>query len=156
MGHCHTLLLSSRKFGGLMLHPVGQAEKIENLFGFLFGYGTFGLSDQSRDHHILESRKLGEQLMKLEDEANILIAERGQFFLFHFQNIGAVDHDAARIGLIERAHNLEKRSFAGAALSDDRNDFALTDGQIDAFEDTEVAETFGDIGYFNHAFGMNR
>ena len=60
-----------------MFHAVAEVEEVEQLLGFLLCLGTFLAGDQSRNHHVFQRGEFGQKLMKLEHEADVLVAEGG-------------------------------------------------------------------------------
>ena len=58
---------------------------------------------QGRSQYILEHRTLWQQAMVLEDEADLLVAESGQLFLFQLKWILAVEANGAAGGRFECA-----------------------------------------------------
>jgi len=106
--------------------------------------------NHSRNHDVFERREFGEELVELKDESDVPVAEVGQFATVERQHVGAVDKEAARIGLVERADDLEQRGFARAAGAYDTDNFAFLDVEVDALEHLEWAEGFPDSVEFYH------
>ena len=74
-GHGNTLLLASRELGWLVGGSVGEVQVVEHLHGALAGIAHAGTTDEGGHHHVLYSGELGQQLVKLEHEADVLVAE---------------------------------------------------------------------------------
>ena len=72
-----------------MSQSVAQAQEIEYPLGFLFCIRLVFPPDESRNHHIFESRKFGQQLVELEYESDVTVSETRHF------PIGEVIHPPA-------------------------------------------------------------
>ena len=88
--------------------------------------------------------------MKLEDEAEVLIAELSDVLVFQSGHVDTVHDDASGVGRVECAHDLQERCLAGSRGTDDADDLAFVDVEVDAFEHLQRAKTFGNILYFDH------
>ena len=106
-GDSHALLLAAREFGGLMVGTVGKAEEVKQLTSSRAGIAHVVSGDEGRHHDVLLGSELGQQLVKLEDEADVGIAEGGQRFLAQTADVGAVDNDGACIGAVKGADDLQ-------------------------------------------------
>ena len=63
-----------------MARAVGQAEVVDEPGGAAHGLGAVLPSDEGRHGDILEHRELGQQLVELEYEADVAVAEAGEGF----------------------------------------------------------------------------
>ena len=106
--------------------------------------------NHSRNHDVFERGEFGEELVELKDESDMPVAEVGQFATVERQHVGTVDKEAARIGLVECADDLEQRGFACAAGPYDADNFAFFNVEVDALEHLEWAEGFPDSVEFYH------
>ena len=79
--------------------------------GFAFALTPY----QRRHHHILQSAELGQQPVKLEDEAYVGVAEGRQTSVAQTHHLLLFVNHGTRIGAVERAGNLQQRGFSGAA-----------------------------------------
>ena len=61
-----------------MRHPSGQPHLGQQLLGPGAGLGIVLAGDQQRHHHVLQRGELPEQVMELEDEPQLSIADCGQ------------------------------------------------------------------------------
>src|SRR5438067_1860310 len=82
---------------------------------FIFGRS----SDPARHRHVLRRGELGQQMMKLKDEADVVIAESRELVIRHRRELGVAYADAPRVGTIESAEEMEQRRLADAARPDD-------------------------------------
>ena len=73
--------------------------------------------------------------MILEDEADLLVAERRQVFFGESIGIGAIQRDGSRGWRLEAAGNVEQRALAGAGRPHDGRRIAALHGERHAGED---------------------
>src|SRR6185312_6795885 len=57
----------------------------------------------------------------------------------------AADGDLAFVDDFQVVHAAQRRAFAGPALADDGDDFALFDAEVHALQDVVVSEPFMDV-----------
>ena len=127
-----------------MRGPVGQSQKFKHLLCMTGSLTRRHSLNQGRNHHILQGRKLGQQLVKLKHKADFLVAETGQFTLAQPADLRIVDTDTASVGLVQRSHNLQQRSLTGSTGPHDADYLSLTDGQVYSLQDLQRAEALGD------------
>ena len=80
-GHRYALFLTAGEFVGLMGGAVGQSHEVEEFLGALFSAFLGESCDIGGNHDILNRRELRQELMELEHEAKVLVAEVAQFLL---------------------------------------------------------------------------
>ena len=131
-----------------MRHAVGEAQEIQYLLRFPLRGGGFLPGDQRRYHHVLQRRELRQELVELEDEADVLVAESGQLLATEAARLRAVYNEAPAIRRVQRADNLEQGGLARAAGAYDRHDLARVDGQVDSLQHLQGTETLC------YAFGL--
>lgn len=143
--HGNPLLLSSRKFVGLVAGSSGQSHEAQQFFGSLAG-GLHGLSgNQHRNHDVFHGREFRQQLVELENEPNVLVPEPSQFFFFQLADIRAIETDFPAVRPVECADDLQQSCLACAAGAGNACYFSFPYFQVNAFQYLEVAEAFGDI-----------
>ncbi len=81
-------------------------------------------SHQQRHRHVLQRRELGQQVVKLVDEADAAIAQCAAVALRQRVNVLPRHQYLARVGTIEAAENLQQRGLAGSGCADDCQPFA--------------------------------
>ena len=62
-----------------------------------------------------------------------------------FANVNAVDHDASTRCVVEAGNQLDQRCLARTGRTDQSDDFALPDIQIDTAEDFTVALSVSEV-----------
>jgi hypothetical protein len=91
----------------------------------------------------------------LKDNADLAAAEEGGLRLGEGLYMLISDLDGARVGTIERGEQMEKRGFAGAALSHDGSELALGDVKIEATEGFDGAGALA-VGFCDAATADQR
>ena len=81
-----------------MVDPLFQVKQSQQIGGFLFDFVSFAPCNIAGDAYILESGKLGKQMVELKNKANLFIAKSGELFFVQGKNIGIVDDNLARVG----------------------------------------------------------
>ena len=76
-GYGHALLLPARKLAGAMVEPMAQPKRSQQLFRARFCFGARGARNQLRQDHIFARIEIGEQMVELIDEPQMLAAKHG-------------------------------------------------------------------------------
>ena len=132
-GHRHTLFFTTAELIGLMGGTVTQSHKVKQFGSTPTCFFVACTCDVCWYHDVLDSRKLRQQLVKLEHEAEVTVTEVGQRLLRERGGVNAVDTDRAVVGAVERADNLQQRGLAGSTGANDADHFTFLDMQVDAF-----------------------
>ena len=143
--HGHPLFLATRELRRLVCGAVAKAHKGEQLLCALFALVAVFAPDESGNHDVFQSRELGQKLMELENETDVLVAEIAQFACRERPGIDAVDDHRPAVGLVERTDNLEQGGLSGPRRSHDRDHLALVDMQVDAFQHLQWPKRFGNV-----------
>ena len=123
-GDGHALLLAARELRRLVVAPRRKAHHRQQLVGTLLNLRPGTAADEPRNADIFEGGEFGQQVVKLEDEADALVAETRQGLVAQRKDIRTVDFDPARVGTRQGTHNLQQRGLAGAAGPDDGHHLA--------------------------------
>src|SRR3989449_7514003 len=107
-----------------MAQPVGQADLGERGRGQLPRLGGRLAQEERRDHGVLQRGQLAEQVVELEDEADLLSPVVDKPRLAAREQVLATKEDAARRGPVERAEEVEERGLADAGRAHERDDLA--------------------------------
>ena len=153
--HSHALAFAARELRGFVVQALAQAQIVEQFGSALHGIALLVAAQQGRNSHIFERRKLRQELVKLKYEAYVAISEVGELVAFEFQHIHAVVNDAAAIGRVESAENLQQSGFAGAAGTHDGHHLLLADYGAHIAQHLQRAVAFIDVFYFYHNGGKN-
>ena len=110
-GNRHTLLLASGQLIRFVRSAFGKPHEFQYLRGCFLSFLLSFPGNESRYHHIFQSRELRQQLMELEYKADMPVTECGQFSLLHTIGLCTVDNHRTAIRHIQSAHNLKQSSF---------------------------------------------
>src|ERR1700737_1268669 len=102
-------------------------------------------ADSERHHHILESRKLAKQVMKLEDEPNSAVTQLAEVHLIATVNRLTSNYNIATRRLIQRPEDMHQRALAGAARANDGDHLSPLNGEIHAVENVKGVPIAADI-----------
>lgn len=117
-----------------MARPVGQTHEVQQFLGsFPRLRGRFSC-DKRGNHHVLDGRKLRQELMKLEDEAHMAVAKFAELMPRQLLCLYPIDHHRPAIGLVQRADDLEERGLARPRGTHDAHHLPFVDVEVDAFE----------------------
>ena len=79
--HCCALPLATAELRWLVVEPLTQSQVVEQLARAVVGVAAAVSANECGDGDILERGELGQQLVELEHEANVAVAEVRQFAL---------------------------------------------------------------------------
>ncbi len=127
-----TLLLPSRKFRRPVLEPVSQPNIAQNPLCGTRGVPARGPGYEARQHHILDRGEFRQEMVQLEDETDLLPAQLGEITIRKPRDLARVEKNFARVGAIERAEEMQERALPRPRRSDDADDLALLNLEIDA------------------------
>ena len=133
-GHSYTLFLAARELGRLMGGTIDKSQKIEHLHCAASGISHACASNKRRHHHILNSRKFGQQLMKLKHKTDVAIAESRELLLIIYRHINSIEQYSSAIGTVERTDDLQQRSLARSAGTNYTDYLSLIDSKINTFK----------------------
>src|SRR6478735_11646537 len=138
-----TLLLTTGELRGVLLGLGLHTDPFEQLHRPLLGGGLAHLADLDRpERDVLEDRLVREQVERLEDHPDVgtqvgeLLALLGQLL--------AVDGDRARLDRLEPVDGAAQRRLARPGRTDDHDDLAGADGEVDVLEHVQVPEVLVD------------
>lgn len=138
-----------------MVKALREAEIGEEALRLGEGLFSFPPRYERRHGHILQGRELREQLMKLEYESNVEVAEFRQFAVFEAKEVGVVKEHASGIGAVESARYLKQRGLPGARRPHDCHYLTFRDCEGNVVEHGERAERLGYVFDFNHWEGCS-
>src|SRR5262249_24066929 len=114
-----------------------QAEITEQVASAPGGFPTREAADHLRHDHVLDCRKLHQQVMELIDEADLGAANARALGIRERRGRNLIDVDFAAIGMLEQARDVQERRLAGAGGRYQRHGLARPNGELGAFEDLE-------------------
>ncbi len=149
-GYGYTLFLTPREFVGLMSGAFSKSHEIKQFLGSLLGLSVRQTSNIGGNHDVLDSCKLREQLVELEHEAQMLVAEIGQFLGLQVGDVDAVNLNGTSVRPVKRADDLKQGGLARSRGTYNTDHLALVDMEVDAFQYLQRAEALGDIFNIYH------
>ena len=113
----HPLLLPSGEFGRFVVPPTSKPEHQEKFPCLLLHLHPVATPYITRHADILESGKLGKQVVELKDESYPAVAKIGEFPVGEPFDRNTVYAYTTAVGRTERTEYLEQRSLARTAFS---------------------------------------
>lgn len=90
-GHGHALLLAARQLARLMRLAVAKPHELQHLTGFGLCLASALTGDESGNHDIFQGCEFRQQLMELEDKADVTVAEGGELPLLQAGDLHTVN-----------------------------------------------------------------
>jgi hypothetical protein len=103
----------------------------------LRGGGAVGAVGEGGHADVFLDGEVGDQVVQLEDEAEVAAAEEQAVVLA--RGVEAADGDFAAVGAVEAAEEVEERALAGAGGAPEGDDLAGVDGEADLVEHGDAA-----------------
>src|ERR1051325_2868541 len=130
-GDGNALALAAGKFVGFVMDAVGQPDAGERVEGDLpAAIGRQAGIDQ-RELDIAQRVRARQQVERLKDEADFLIANLGEVVVIHLADLNAVEFVLAGSGRIQAADQVHQGGFARTGRSHDREVLAPGDFEGD-------------------------
>ena len=117
-----------------MAGAVRESHKLQQVEGALFGGFLRRACNVGGYHNILQSRELRQQLVELEDEADVAIAEVGQLLLGEGGYVDRIDVHRTAVGAVQRADDLQQGGLASSTWADDADYLATIYVEVNAFQ----------------------
>ena len=132
-GKGHALLLAARQLRGIMMQSVAKPDRHQFLRGAPRRIGVAGELQRHRD--VLQRRHGGDQMKRLEYDADLAAAKARQRVLVEGIERGAVDHHLSAIRTLQPRHYHQQCGFPRARRADQADRFTRRHAQADIFED---------------------
>ena len=123
------LLLAAGKLVGQFSAVIPQAQQVEQLIHIQRAAG-----EVSAHLDVFPHGQVRDEVVHLEDVAQMAAAVEGQGLLVHIGHTLAVDKNVAGVGAVDAAQDVEQRGLAGAGRPQQHAEFAFFHGQVDAFQ----------------------
>ncbi len=114
------------------------------------GQGVPSLPEHVADRYVLPHGHGPEGTGDLEGAGQ---APGGDLVGAELEEVGVVEEGPAAVGGIEAAQHVDQRRLAGTVGTDQSEDLALLDGQLDVIERLHSPEVFADAGCCQQAHG---
>ena len=137
----HPLLLSAGQLPGIVVLPVGKPHPFQQLQRFFFHIAAGALLHlHGREQDVFQNGLVGEQLIALEDHADLLPHPGDGFTLP--KNRLPFQQDFAALNRLQTVQAAKQGAFSAAGGADDHDHLALADVQIKIFKNHVVPEGF--------------
>ena len=134
-GDGDALLLAAGELAGFMLGAFAEAEAGKQRFGAFFPRFAVRTGVDGRNSDVFPGFEVGEQVVALEDKADVFAPERGAFLRAEVSGVFAVDVILAGAGAVKAAEDIHQGGFARPRLADDGDHFPRFDFQVEVVED---------------------
>ena len=91
-------------------------------------------ADLRRELDVFERRQVGDQIVELEDKAQLAAAILAQVGGLEYGEVAAVHQNGAAVGILQAADQVKKRGLARTRRPQHDADLAAVDGRVDAIE----------------------
>ena len=118
----------------LMRHARAEADSLEHLRRLLKALGLARPAEDERHRDVLERRHRRQKVVRLEHEADVLLAEQRPLLFRKVRHIRARQDNFSPARLFKARHDVQKRRLARAGGAEDAADFPLLDGERHAAE----------------------
>ena len=108
------LLFPTRQLTRPMSQPIVQPNPFKDSNRPPARLSPAQTGNQAGQHNIFDSTEIRQQVMELENKANLLVAESGQFFSRQGKQVVAIQPDHSCAGSIKRSQNVQQGTFADA------------------------------------------
>src|SRR5262249_3235777 len=136
-GDRHPLLLAAGQFPGPVTHAVAEPHLAEGGGGPCPRLGDRQPLKERREHRVLERAHLAEEVVELEDEADLPPPEPGQACLRPGEDVLAPEEHTSTGGSVERTQQVEQGGLAHPGRPDHRDALAWLDRERHAAQDTD-------------------
>ena len=134
----NALLLSARELAGVVTETIAKPNALERLSRTAGALRSGDTRVDERQLHVGLRGCPREQVERLEDESDALVAYGGEFVGHHRRDFLALDLDTAGGRSVEQADDVHERRLAGARGSHDREHLAIADLQVDTAESVHL------------------
>src|SRR5207249_6712591 len=148
------LLLSTGELAGAVPHPIAEADLSKR------GEGARAVIVAIAAVHewqldVLDGVEAREEVARLEDEADVLVSDRGELVVGQLADVLAGQLVGAGVGDIEAAQHVHQRRLARAGRAHDRDELTGVDVEVDAGEGVDLdlladAVGLGDAAQVHH------
>src|ERR1044072_7325265 len=115
----HTLALTTGKFVWFVRHPLGEIDCLQRLLRHLVALRRADAAVDQRQFDVVQSCRAREQVERLKDEADFLIANAREFIVVHIGDVLAVQPVLSLRWCIETADQVHQRRLAGTGWTND-------------------------------------
>src|SRR6266849_2858176 len=129
--HRHALLLAPGELPRPVREPLAEPDPLEQVGRPRARRGLWLAGDQARQHDVLQRGEVAQQVVELEDEADLAVAEDRQLGLRAGEHVPPVEEEATPARLVERSQEMEEGRLADPGLAHDGDALARLDLQVE-------------------------
>ena len=130
-GDADALLLTAGHLARIVVEAMSQTDPCEHATRRTFALFLGHSAEHQRHRHVFQRGQIGQQVVRLEHESEMLLAESRQFAFVEPADGHAADAHAAARRFLHAGQLVEQRGFAGAGLAEHAADLTLGDTEID-------------------------
>lgn len=131
------LALAAGELLDALVEAMAEAGTLSEFHEAGLGNATVNAGGDGGDEAVLGEREIGDEIVKLEDEAD-LVAQQAKKIAMAI-DFNSVDEDAAAIGLIETAEEMEECAFAAARGAAEGDGLAFDGLEVNTLQDSDRA-----------------
>jgi hypothetical protein len=137
-GDGDALALAAGELVGLVHHAGAEVDGLEDGLGAGDALGGGGAVVDEGQLDVVQRGGAGEQVEGLEDEADLLVADAGEFVVVELADVVAVEPVLALGRGVEAADEVHQRRLAGAGGAHDGDVLVVLDAQVDAAQGVDL------------------
>ena len=131
----HALLLAPRQHAWTMVESIAEPDALEQPPGARPPLYRRYARDPKRHLGVLERAELGQQVVQLEDEPHVTVAERHERCVGQPRHVAVGDADRSRVRTVEPPEQVQQGALAHARGAHDRDHVAGLDLEIEPAQD---------------------
>ena len=121
-----------------MVDAQAETDLLQHRDGRSAGLRLRHATDAQWHRNVVERGELGQQVVELVHEAQVLVAPHALRLGIESLQVAAHQQHLASRGGLEAAHQVQQRALARSGGTDDRDGFAGQDGQVDALQHLDI------------------
>ena len=137
-GDGDALHLAAAHLAGALCHQRAQSEALEPQHGLRCGLRVRHAAQHERQRDVFHRGQFGQQLARLEDEAERVAAQCGALGVGHGGEVGAAELHGAGGGRDDAGERVQQRGLAGAGGAHHSHGLAGVQREVDAVERERV------------------
>ncbi len=135
--HCHALSLPAGEVGGLAVEQVLEVEDPRRLAHSSRALALAHLLDLQVEADVLGDRHVGVERVRLEDHGDVAVLR------WHERDVAPTDVHVAGVDRFEPGQHAQRRRLAAARRSDQHEEFAVADLEVERIDGRRLAAGVG-------------
>ena len=158
-GNGDTLHLSAGHLVRFLLKLIPETDPAQSLLGTATAFGVRHTRNRQRQLHICQYRLVRDQVIGLEDKTDGMISVCVPVRISELSCRSSVDDQVSGAEAVQSADDIQKCGLAAAGMTQDRNELALTEFEIDSLERVHPGIgnhiVFFDVSKLQHALSSS-